>query len=324
LKRYTVVAILSLAVIICIPFGTLADDVEEIVDVFADYVSEAEPAPAAAEPVIETEEHVDADTTHIEPEPNIEAEEFADVDAGLILEAEERVDVDTISLVETEAFVDADTLLAELDEAERLAAAAALDQTLELLNKATEEAINEAEELAAIAVDTVDTATGWLSFFTARAGYLLVADDRSNIFFTAEFGLFRESGLFISADIGGGWYHYGGGINIGYAFPVYGSVKSFVVGGTGGYYNIALPYNILNVNGDLLWREYGKSTAFCGLFWKATWQNVDFTNRLLFGTKSNLYRHDFTADNYYKQSGRHLNLVYSVGLGYTITRRKGK
>jgi hypothetical protein len=168
-------------------------------------------------------------------------------------------------------------------------------------------------------------------FFSARPEFLVLFGEITSAGFAAEFGYLNSKKLFLTGELSGGARYAGAGLNMGYSsilydfgyHGIYGSNNPsselrLTAGVHAGYHHVTIPVNLESESGENLGRIYGRHTATAGLFWKFTCGYVDITNKLLFGYRSNSPWYDETVNDIIKkQSG---SLVYTVGIGYTITR----
>ena len=139
-----------------------------------------------------------------------------------------------------------------------------------------------------------------------------------------EFGSIIKNGIYWSITAGGGVFYYGVGANFGYCFNRNGLVKN-VLGITAGYWETMVLY-VDEWNNRLDNDLRDVDMGFGGVFWKmmiGRTGNFDITNRLLFGVGERRY-YDDNYGYFLNEEIYGMSMIYSVGIGYTLTRSKGK
>jgi hypothetical protein len=138
-----------------------------------------------------------------------------------------------------------------------------------------------------------------------------------------EFGGVGESGFYFSAELNGGGVYYGGGFNLGACFNKDGSVKN-VLGLSVGYRNV-LYFVDFTEDGEKFTSKTGQNVGIAGIFWKfmlGETNNFDITNKFLLGYKNNPNWYNDESGKFDYEKG--INLTYSLSVGYTLTKTKGK
>jgi len=141
-----------------------------------------------------------------------------------------------------------------------------------------------------------------------------------------ELGAIIGDGLYISGDLGGGAIYFGGGFNIGYCINKDGNVKN-ALGATAGALLLLRPVEFI-VQPSFGFpsfgvKEYGVNTSFGGVFHKlmiGNQNNFDITNRLMLGHRKNPVDYISRNNIFIYESG--VNLTWSLGVGYTLTKKR--
>ncbi|MCL2844093.1 MAG: hypothetical protein FWE23_01370 [Chitinivibrionia bacterium] len=143
----------------------------------------------------------------------------------------------------------------------------------------------------------------------------------ANIGLNVEIGTILENGLYISGDLSGGAIYFGGMANLGYCINQNDKVKN-VLGASAGFRNSIKPVDF-EVDPFFTASANGINTSFGGIFHKLMiggQSNLDITNRLMFGHRSNPVIFRVNDNQIFYEDG--VNITWSLGIGYTLTRRK--
>ena len=142
-----------------------------------------------------------------------------------------------------------------------------------------------------------------------------------------EAGVIFENGLYLTGEVGGGVYYYGGWANFGYYFGNNKTVSN-VLGISGGFQDLILKVDLkLSPSDKKIDSTKYHYRSFGGVFWKLLFgerKNLDITQRLLFGTRHN-YNYVY-APHFPKQydvsQEKKFNMVYSLSMGFLIPRSR--
>jgi hypothetical protein len=175
----------------------------------------------------------------------------------------------------------------------------------------------------------IGMAESWSYFVSARPEFLAVFGEITSAGFAAEFGLMDFNGLFFSAELNGGAYYGGFGLNAGYSSVIHDlrfdspfDELRFTAGVYVGFHHVTIPVNLESESGERLGRIYGSHRGMAGLFWKFTCGYIDVTNRLLFGYRNRSPWYDEAVNDIVRK--RYDGLVYTIGIGYTLTKERGR
>jgi len=145
-----------------------------------------------------------------------------------------------------------------------------------------------------------------------------------------ELGNVGESGFYFSTSFNGGTGYFGGGFSFGGTANKDGNVKN-VLGVTAGFWSApSRGYADIYNNGFYQYREYYKNYnySFGGLFWKLLFgeeNHFDVTNKLLFGNRGkHKPSNSWGGDWLYSSRVRRGNVTYSLSVGYTLIKKRGK
>ena len=136
-----------------------------------------------------------------------------------------------------------------------------------------------------------------------------------------ELGVIGKNGFYFSSELSGGGVYYGGLLNFGACLNKDGAVKN-VLGVSAGYHNTFLFVNFRKKN-EIVKYETGTNLGVAGLFWKFMFgkdQNLDVTNRILFGYKKNPDIYNAKSDRIIFDEG--FNATWTLGVGYTLRRKR--
>jgi len=141
-----------------------------------------------------------------------------------------------------------------------------------------------------------------------------------------EAGMIFDDGIYLTGELGGGRYYYGGWVNFGFYFD-HGDYVRNVFGISAGYQDVILKV-YLTSRGNSLDTVRHHHRSFGGLFWKiflGQERRADITSKLLFGTQPD-YKYRENADAWYnrlddnKLNMSNLNVTYSLSMGFSIPR----
>jgi len=144
-----------------------------------------------------------------------------------------------------------------------------------------------------------------------------------------EAGVIFENGIYLTGELGGGVYYYGGLANFGYYFGDNNKTVSNVLGISGGFQDLILKVDLkLSQSREKVDSTKYHYRSFGGVFWKLLFgerKNLDVTQRLLFGTRHN-YNYVYAPHNIPKQydvsQEKKFNMVYSLSMGFLIPRSR--
>jgi hypothetical protein len=166
-----------------------------------------------------------------------------------------------------------------------------------------------------------DTRNRNSAFLLSVRPELVMGTAVANVGLNVEIGAILENGLFLSGDFGGGAIYFGGGFNIGYCINQDGNAKN-VIGATLGARFALKPVEFM-IHPPISTTEFGINTSLGGIFHKLMiggQNNLDITNRLMFGHRSNPVIFRVNNNQFFYEDG--VNITWSLGIGYTLTRKR--